>query len=178
MIEQCAILGFEPPEHQEFIFLESILSEMKDSVYAQGGEPEDLTYKSTENYTVVFFSGFTSFRLKLRGNIHYISLPITFMDLISEGYPTKRMLSDAERKYIRIFINKDHPIESYKDFLVCVAGETVNRYPKEWDCCSRYRECSDKMACVHPNRREAIKCGYRKILHSGRIFYGKNRNID
>lgn len=178
MDEQFTFPGFESPEYQEFLFLSSILPEMKDSIFAQGGEIEDLKYKSTENYTVVSFSGLTSFRLKLRGNVHYISLPAIFDDLIPDNYPTKRMNSDSERKYIRISINKYHPIESYKEFLVCVVGETVNRYPKEWDCCSRYQECSDKMACVHPNRRDAIKCGYRKILHSGRIFYGKNRNID
>ena len=77
-----------------------------------------------------------------------------------------------------MLIDGEHPAESYIDFLAKIAGETVNRYPKAWDCCSRYLECSDAGKCVHPNRVFALDCGYRKILASGRIFYGERRNID
>lgn len=177
MDEQLALSGFEPPEHQEFTFLASIFEQMRSAVDAQGGEPDDLSYGKTESYTKVEFTGFTAFRLKLRGNVHYISIPTVFKDLIPISFPTQRMNSESEQKYIRININHDYPVETYTEFLVKIAGETVNRFPKEWDCCSRYMQCSDAKACIHPDRRQAIKCGYRKILHSGRIFYGKNRNI-
>lgn len=178
MNEQFTFPGFEPPEHQEYTFLSSIFAKMKNAVDTQGGEPEDLLYDKTENYTKVEFSGYTVFRLRLRGKVHYISVPITFEDLIPDSFPQKRMKSESEMKYIRISINLDHPVDMYTDFLVKISGETVNRFPKEWDCCSRYIQCSDAKACVHPDRREAIRCGYRKILHSGKIFYGKNRNVD
>ena len=44
-------------------------------------------------------------------------------------------------------------------------------------CCSRYEACSDALHCVHDNQLYAKKCTYRRNLESGRIFYGKNRNI-
>ena len=50
--------------------------------------------------------------------------------------------------------------------------------PKEISCCSRYEQCSDNKKCIHPDKNIALGCNYRKILHSGRIFYGKNRNVD
>lgn len=48
----------------------------------------------------------------------------------------------------------------------------------DFDCCSRYMECSDNKKCVHPDLKRAVYCNYRKKLINGIIFYGKNRNID
>lgn len=106
----------------------------------------------------------------------YFSVPALFEDLIPDSFPKKRLQSQTD--FIRLPIDGEHPAESYIDFLAKIAGETVNRYPKAWDCCSRYLECSDAGKCVHPNRVFALDCGYRKILASGRIFYGERRNID
>lgn len=182
MDEQFTFPGFEPPEHQEVAFLDPLLPELKAAAANYGGRPEDLTYKSTKSdtsgsgYTVVSFKKLTAFRLRIRGTQHYISLPTVFSDLIPNSFPTKKLSS--EEKYIRLLIDEKHPLESYRNFLIQIAGETVNRSPKEWDCCSRYLECSNAKTCVHPDKSFALGCGYRKILNSGRIFYGKNRNID
>ena len=53
----------------------------------------------------------------------------------------------------------------------------IDRIPKDFSCCSRYQECSDRKACTNPNKDMALRCGYRKALHSGKVFYGENRNI-
>ena len=45
-------------------------------------------------------------------------------------------------------------------------------------CCSKYIECSDAKHCVHENKLYSKACMYRTNLDSGRIFYGKNRNVD
>lgn len=182
MNEQFTFVGFEPPEYQEVTFLESLLSDLKSAVSDHGGKSESLICKSTKSdtsgngYTVVSFENLTAFRLRLRGTQHYISIPSVFSDLIPDSYPKKQLASES--KYIRVLIDKAHPIESYRKFLIQITSETVNRYPKEWDCCSRYLECSDAKTCVHPDKSFALGCGYRKILNTGRIFYGKNRNIN
>ncbi len=176
MDEQVALSGFEPKANLERLFLESILDKLKNAVSSAGGPEELLTYKCVTGYSVVSFLNLTAFRLSLRGKQHYISIPTAFLDLIPDSYPQQKMKSDT--KYIRILVTDETPIESYTDFLCLLARETVNRYPKEWDCCSRYLECSDAKACVHPDKSFAMVCGYRKILASGKIFYGRNRNID
>ena len=56
--------------------------------------------------------------------------------------------------------------------------QVLDRTPKEFSCCGRYLECSNQRACTNPDREMALRCGYRKALRDGRIFYGKNRNID
>ncbi len=48
----------------------------------------------------------------------------------------------------------------------------------EYSCCSRVEQCSNARRCVNPHPYIAANCNYRKILKSGRVFYGENRNID
>lgn len=182
MNDQITLAGFEAPDFKESCFLDSIFQRLETAVEANGGDRKLLNCRATQadskssGYTAVYFHNFTAFRLKMRGKQFFISLPIVFSDLIPDGFPTKKMISDP--KYIRILVDQDHPIDSYSNFLAKIAGETVNRYPKEWDCCSRYMECSNAKTCIHPDKAFALSCGYRKILNSGRIFYGENRNID
>ena len=183
MSNQTILVGFESPEYQETSFLDSILSTLQSVIADRGGDPAHLFYKSTaatsgpsSGYTAVYLHTFTVFRLHIRGKQYYIMLPLIFSDLIPAHFPTKQMKSEG--KYIRILIDPEHPIESYTDFLAQITGEAMNRYPKEWDCCSRYMECSDAKKCVHPDKAFALGCGYRKVLQSGRIFYGSNRNVD
>ena len=183
MDNQFAIAGFEPAEYQETRFLSSIFPTLQSAIADCGGDPADLFYKSTASapgsssgYTVVYLYQLTVFRLHLRGRQHYIMLPLIFSDLIPAEYPTKQVKSDE--KYKRILIDHEHSVESYTDFLLQITGEAMNRYPQEWSCCSRYMECSDAKSCIHPDKAFALGCGYRRVLNSGRVFYGVNRNID
>lgn len=183
MSSQLTLSGFEPSEEKELTFLNSIQACLYNAMAAHGGTPEMLAFRPTkanrktgDGYTSVFCGNFTVFRVKLRRGQHYISFPASFRDMVPPGYPVKSLRSDA--KYLRLLIDEQHPAEFYTDFLVKLTCETLNRYPKEWDCCSRYMECSDAKGCVHPDKTFALGCGYRKILNSGRIFYGANRNID
>ncbi len=184
MDQQITLSGFELPEQKEFQYLNSILTDMAKSISHHGGDPALLTFRATKSdgksassgYTTVSFGTFTVFRIHLRGNQHYLSIPVTFSDLIPPHFSKKQ--APSEQKYVRLPVDNEHAISSYTDFLCTIAGETVNRYPKEWSCCSRYMECSNAKHCVHPDKMFALGCGYRKILNSGRIFYGDNRNID
>lgn len=176
MNEQITLSGFESPEYYEVQYLNSVLSRLQNAVAEHGAEGHKLTYSTTTGYSVVSFLKFTCFRLKIRGKQCFISVPLVFSDLIPSIFPQKRLQS--EPKYVRILIDEKHTVDTYTDFLVQIAGETVNRYPKAWDCCSRYLECSNAKTCIHPDKTFALECGYRKILNSGRIFYGENRNIE
>lgn len=175
MDSQIALIGFEAPEHHEKEFLLSIEPDLRAGIEAMGVDSQMMAISVTNSYTAVMFEKLTAFRLKIRGKQHCIFIPLPLADLIPNDVPSKKPSKDE--KYYRILITKEHPIDSYKDFLAKVVAETVNRYPKEWDCCSRYLECSDAKTCTHPDKTFALGCGYRKIMSSGRIFYGKNRNV-
>lgn len=182
---QVSMMGFEAPEHKELSFFNMILPQILNSVVEHGGDPDLLQIKSTKSdnsksmasgYSSVYFYHFTAFRIHLRGKKHYISVPSAFWDMIPSDFPTYQVKS--EEKYKRLSVDETHPLESYIDFLVHISGEVVNRYPKEWSCCSRYMECSNAKTCIHPDKAFALGCGYRRVLNSGRVFYGVNRNID
>lgn len=182
MDSQIALTGFESPEYHEKEFLSTFEFDLRVAVESMGGDSSLLsvtatkpTKFSTGGYTVVKFGNLTAFRIKIRGKQHYISIPLSLADLIPVDAPSKK--PTKSEKYYRVSITNEHSLESYIPFLVNIVSETVNRYPKEWDCCSRYLECSDAKTCVHPDKAFALGCGYRRILSSGRIFYGKNRNI-
>lgn len=175
MDNQLTLSGLESPEFYEKEFLSTIESDLRASVEKMGGDSQLMSITSTKSYTVVKFGKLTAFRLRIRGRQRYISIPVTLVDLIPNGAPNKIIPKDEN--YRRVLITDQHPLDSYTDFLINVVGETVNRYPKEWDCCSRYQECSDAKTCIHPDKAFALACGYRRILSDGRIFYGKNRNI-
>lgn len=175
MDNQIAFTGFEAPEYHEREFLSRIAPDLRATIEDMGGDSQLMKVSVTISYTAVMFGNLTAFRLRIRGKQRYISIPLTLADLIPNDAPTKK--ASTGEKYCRVLITDEHPLDSYTSFLINVVGETVNRYPKEWDCCSRYLECSDAMTCTHPDKVFALGCGYRKILGSGRVYYGKNRNV-
>jgi len=52
----------------------------------------------------------------------------------------------------------------------------VSSQPR-FGCCHLYKECSDAQHCVHDNPLFVLACQYKRNLESGKIFYGRNRNI-
>lgn len=45
-------------------------------------------------------------------------------------------------------------------------------------CCHRFEACSDARTCLIKHEYLSLGCYYRENLEAGRIFYGKNRNVD
>lgn len=182
MDTQITLFDSSRPEREELSFLEDLRPTLVKAIVSRGGAPELIAFNSTktkdnsrDGYTSVFCGNFTVLRLRLRKGQKYASIPAIFHDMIPSSYPTKKIKSDP--KYIRLLIDEDHPVESYAELFTQLTRETIDRYPKEWDCCSRFKECSDAKRCVHPDKAFSLGCGYRKILNSGKVFYGQNRNI-
>ena len=141
MNEQLSMAGFSGPECKEFEALQPLMPRLRECVDAQGCDPSQLTLVSTQGYSVVYLSNFTAFRLRIRGSQHYLSIPTLFSDMIPSDAPRKEVKSDP--LYMRLILDEAHPVSWYTDFLFSVVKECVNRYPKEFDCCSRYESCSD-----------------------------------
>lgn len=81
------------------------------------------------------------------------------------------------KKDIVIF---DGDTEILRQYLFNVFIWELKNYspPYNFGCCSNYEKCSDALKCIHDNLMYAKGCMYRKNLEAGRIFYGKNRNVD
>lgn len=131
-----------------------------------------LTDQMRKEYYSVTFDKSVVFRIYNK-SAPYISVPQ--YATLKEVFPGGHVLKDG---YVRFSLKSLEEIEQYKSLLEHVFHEVLDSVPNEFDCCSRVNACSDAKMCIHPDKKLAFKCGYRKILKSGRIFYGKNRNIE
>ena len=78
---------------------------------------------------------------------------------------------------VRIADTSSNLAEYVKQHTVyCIRGYVSKA--ARFGCCSSFQECSDAKKCVHENKLYSKACMYRDSLDQGRIFYGKNRNID
>lgn len=173
MDAQICFSGMEPPEFREMGFLRSIEQQMKSAVAAKEGDPTQLKIKPLKSgYSSVSYGSDVVFRLHLRGKSDYVSIPGKYKDIVCALWDPVGL--EIKSNFIRIRI--DRPLNDYANLLIALAESSVATR-KEWDCCSRYLACSDAKKCVYPDPQFAMACGYRKILASGKIFYGPNRNV-
>ena len=65
------------------------------------------------------------------------------------------------------------------EMLKTLFQECFNRQNVEmFGCCNDHVRCSDARCCLHADDKFYLGCIYRKNLEAGRIFYGKNRNVE
>lgn len=164
-------LGMEREEE----LLESELPKLREAAKSRNAKAEDITYRVLSTYSSLYFRASLIARLKLRGKQKYIVIPKRLKDVIPEDIQYVETASESQFLRIPYRAVSNERLHTLLEDATLLAVEMV---PKEFDCCSRFAACSDAKVCVHPDPALSMLCGYRKILKSGRIFCGKNRNID
>ena len=150
------IAMFTTPEHAAF---ELVKPSMLEVLAANGLGEEFLTIEEKRSYYSVYFDK-SSIVLRIHsGKKPYIEIP-------------------ENGTYQKIPLNDLSEITEHTERIKLSLESVIDSLPKDFDCCHRFAECSDAKVCTNPNKEMALKCGYRKILKSGRIFFGRNRNID
>lgn len=94
-----------------------------------------------------------------------------------EGTTIRQIKSDSGNYRIR-FTDSLCGLVDYVEKCVRYNLKHYKSKASTFGCCSMFEECSDAKMCVHENRLYSMACSYRHNLDAGRIFYGKNRNID
>lgn len=174
MMEQMCLDIIIPEERKAF---ELVYPELKDIIYNAPMDSGILIFQEIANCSSVYFldSSEIYFRVRLRKKTRYILIPEEFIDLLPPGTEITRTKADAWM--VRL------PMESCEDILRYVPAlrailEQLCRRHRDFGCCGRYEACSDAKTCIHPDPKFALGCMYRQNLLAGKIFYGKNRNID
>jgi len=167
----------------EYAAYQAILPYLMDTIednYApiKGEKPEDgLYYKKITSYSSIYYYSSLLFRICIRKKSSYISISTKNPEL----YPDMKLRqnkTEAKSGFYRCDIASPEEIAKYSHHLCQILENAIYSQPKECDICDLYRECSNAKKCVHPKREFALHCGYKRILRSGRIFYGVNRNVD
>ena len=87
--------------------------------------------------------------------------------------------SNNSPQHIIVSFPIDSPnLYSYIESIILYRLAHYRTAESTFSCCSKFNQCSDAKRCLHENKLYSTACTYRKNLESGRIFYGKNRNID
>ena len=162
---------FESPE---LTVLETIRPVL-DTVLAENRlGPEYLSFEKRGQYWSIVFNTSSVVARLGTGRSKYLEIPTAPL-AFSAMY--RSYVGNLNSAYTRLPLVSLSQVKDYDGMLVLSLKHVIDQIPKEYDCCSRYRECSDSKACIHPDIEFSLKCGYRRIMRDGRIFYGKNRNI-
>ena len=127
-----------------------------------------LSFEERQSYYSIMFDGSVVMRIK-GGKRPYIEFPSNGQE-IPEG--------EKKDNYIRVNLASLNDAVAYREYAGSSLQGIIDSIAKEFSCCSRYMECSDSLRCLMSNKDMAMRCGYRKSLMKGLVFYGKNRNID
>ena len=107
---------------------------------------------------LIRFSQFSNITLPKYAKIHELKSDKTFKHIIFE-YSDLSIL-----EYIK------------ENILYCLKNYRTKE--SSFACCSKFTECSDAKRCLHENKLYSTACMYRYNLENGKIFYGKNKNIE
>ena len=166
-MEQLSIGFDERPDNE--VIREALIQEINN--------PEFTKYLAVE----VLKSGVVSIRakntvcarIKLTGNLHYMEVKSENLPLFNNGQK-----EETNNDWARIEIDTIDDALAMTKPLSAIFVLVLTKEGAGFGCCSRYMQCSDEKKCLHPDFLTSLACAYKRNLEAGRIFYGKNRNID
>lgn len=132
-----------------------------------------ISFNEGTSYSSVSIKNKTLLRMRFGKKTNYISFPYRCIKDLS--IPNAQQKDDG---FIVIKLDSPGDISAYFSVAVHALHVVLETIRPDFDCCNSFYECSDAMRCVHPDKYFAAGCGYRRILKSGRVFFGKNRNVD
>jgi exonuclease, DNA polymerase III, epsilon subunit family len=117
-------------------------------------------------------------RVKSTGKMKYVSFSSQFeKNLTENGLNITKIQSED---FWRVELNDFYSFASADSdaFSRLIAAVIVSLFAFDrFDCCGKFRECSDAGKCLHDDMIYSTACTYRKKLESGIVFYGKNRTL-
>lgn len=118
-------------------------------------------------------------RVKTTAKIKYVSFSQSFeMLLIDNGLNISRIQSED---FWRVDLNEFYGFATNNsaEFCEMISSIVISLFAFDrFDCCGKFRECSDAKRCLHEDMLYSTACTYRKKLENGIVFYGKNRTIN
>lgn len=180
MSDQVSFMDLGMPMNDEERLLQAITPCLITASQQYGITADALSSESLKNYTSVSILGNLALRIRCTKQLRYIScrkLPADQQGLL-KPFEVTQTKADAKAGFIRINLSDFAVTPELEAVLNAIIVNCLASLSGAFDCCSRYEACSDAKRCVHPDPIVSVGCGYRKNLNQGRIFYGKNRNVD
>lgn len=190
MIEQMCIETASPESPSENWVYEILLPSLKNCLSRSNAGPDNLDTANVKDFSSVYFlkrdpydssippKKQLAFRICCRKGQSYFGISDSYLENVPPEFRAMATASKRKDGFTNLeFEPTQDGVERYADLLCAILDAVTYSLQKDFDCCSRFEQCSKAKQCVHPNPAMATGCGYRKILKSGRIYYGENRNI-
>lgn len=137
---------------------------------------QNVVLKSNKTGSSIFMFGSLAFTIKMNSRSQYIETPAAdageFVSLISGA-------SSAKSGYRFPIACDKETAPVYEEMILAVYEQRKSSAAVEhFGCCNDFVRCSDARECLHKDNTEYLGCYYRQNLEAGRIFYGKNRNVE
>lgn len=172
--EQFSFLNTESPEEQTYHRMESTIQSVIEQNFL---EPSMLKFQQMASYWSVSCATALIARIRFGKTASYCSLDAGAAKELLDQAGISYEIKGSDSGFVRIALQKPEDILPCLPVIAAVTQRALDAIPKEFDCCGRVEQCSNAKRCVNPSSAMCIGCGYRKILASGRIFYGQNRNV-
>lgn len=157
---------------------EQICNEISSLIIAELDLADHIKSKKLLSYSSIEFFEVSILRVKCGKNKNWVSLKKSFQPLLLSFSFIIIEQVKSEDPWIRILINSLEEIRQLHPLFLKLCEEAYSLVNNEiFSCCSRYVQCSDEKECIQPNKLLATGCAYGKHLKNGRIFYGKNCNV-
>lgn len=180
MNEQISFMDVDSQVSKEIKLVQAIMPVILDAMGQYGLETDYLKIEPKKSYTSINILDKLLLRVRCSKNLRYINcrpLNEDQEDLLA-SFRVTRTKADRVSGFIRINLNDLNISPELEQLISAIVTNFADKLSKTFDCCSRYEACSDAKRCVHPDPAYASGCRYCKNLNQGRIFYGRNRNID
>ena len=159
--------------------LENIIKSISDDIIPES-EREKISFNINKNGSVSF-NVFKNILLKITFQKTKMFIELRKIDSINLEELLKKFDEVKYKEndlYVKIYINDINDINKINNELKEIYKYLYLNEPFDnFGCCSRYIECSDALKCINPDKKLARGCQYKDNLESGKIFYGKNKNI-
>ena len=171
---QTTLLDVIAPEAQVYEFIKDTLyTVVRDNFLPE----QELSLQKCRGYYSVTYLSAVIARIHFGKKSSYISVDAKAAKPLLTLSTIEFSVKKSDMQLVRIKVNAPEDVLHILDIIAASAQSALDSIPKEFDCCSRYEACSDAMQCLQPDKQARLGCGYRRILATGRVFYGKNKNV-
>lgn len=182
MMDQLDIFATDLSEEEVYnILLPSLMNALQESNAGQ----ENIKLETGKSYSSVSYlkqdpydprkekTEQLAFRVCCRNKKYYFGISNTYVDYIPEKFLSMTTTAGKSAGYTNFSFKPTlEGIEEYTQLLSQILELVTYSSVKEFDCCSRFEECSNAKRCIHPFPGMATSCGYRKSLKAGKVYYG------
>lgn len=141
---------------------------------------QDVTLSVRKSITSVFFYGEKVFSFRINSKTQCLDTEEAFIYSYVERISGGKVHRETKTVYAEIPLLTDgDSVPVVQQMLRDLLQECFNRQNVgAFGCCNDHVRCSDAGRCLHAEDKFYLGCMYRRNLEAGRIFYGRNRNVE